>query len=107
MKYKLEIIKNANIDADSADAAIRDIIRAKTDNYTNPNNLSNKKMDMSDYATKTGCTIEDYTETFGSVMRSEQDVVDALAARYSPPTSPLFANEIALLKLYANQLLMQ
>lgn len=79
----LEIIKFANItgdgDKENVYRDLRDIIEEKTDSYTHPDNISTDKVDMTDTIKKYGYSVDDYKKMFGSLQRSEQDVVDNLA----------------------------
>ncbi len=81
----LEIIKNTNIIGDSPDDVVnndlKSIIERITSNYSNPEAISEEKIDMTETIKKYGYSVDDYKEMFGSVMRSEKDVVDALAKR--------------------------
>lgn len=83
MKNTLELIKRANITGDGNDDNIyrelRDIIEGITDEYQHPENLSSEKYDMTETINRYGYSVEEYKSMFGSVMRSEQDVVRDLA----------------------------
>lgn len=83
MKKSLELIKRANITGEGNDDNIyrelRNIIEGITKDYTEPQNLSDEKYDMTETIKRYGYSVEEYKSMFGSVMRSEQDVVRDLA----------------------------
>ena len=84
---ELEIIKNATISGDSKEAQVyrelKSIIEEKTDTNRHPEELSDEKIDMTDAIKRYGYTVEEYEKKFGSVMRSEIDVVKHLASMLS------------------------
>lgn len=81
----LEVVKNAKITGssheDNVNRDLQKLIAEQTDNYTKPDKISSQKIDMTPYLEKRNISVSDYKAKFGSVMRSEQDVVDALAKR--------------------------
>lgn len=80
---ELEIIKNADIQGDTAEANVyrelRNLIEEKTDLYRSPENLSDEKIDMTETIKRYGYDVKEYEKMFGSTMRSEVDVVKHLA----------------------------
>ena len=84
MKEKLKIIRNAVISGDSKEENIyrelRNIIEDITEEYTHPEKISTEKIDMTDIIKRYGYSVDEYKKKFGSVMRSEQDVVKHLAS---------------------------
>lgn len=83
MKKSLELIKRANITGESNEDNIyrelRNIIEGITDEYQHPEKLSDEKYDMTDIIKRYGYSVDDYKKMFGSIMRSEHDVVKDLA----------------------------
>lgn len=83
MEKSLELIKRANItgegNEDNIYRELRNIIEGITKEYTEPQNLSDEKYDMTETIKRYGYSVEEYKSMFGSVMRSEQDVVRDLA----------------------------
>lgn len=83
MRKELEIIKTATIDGTGKEAnisrEIRNLIEDVTDCYANPDAISTEKVDMTATIANYGYSVDDYKKMFGSVMRSEADVVKRLA----------------------------
>lgn len=73
----LQIIKNADFKDDSNSKIYKEMQRIVgdiTDNFTHPENISTEKIDMTSIIKDRGYSVDKYKQTFGSVMRSEEDV---------------------------------
>lgn len=83
MEKELEIIRKANIKGtsreDDVHKELRNAISEITDGFANPSAISDKKIDMTATIANYGYSVDDYKKMFGSVMRSEADVVKRLA----------------------------
>ena len=112
----IKIIKNSEINVkDSEDkihSEMKDIISEITDKFQNPENISEKKYDMSETLQAKGIDKELYKKKFGSVQRSEVDSVLYLAktllindnALEEKPKQPKAKNEKTLIEETINDL---
>ncbi len=91
---ELDKLSHANFDGDTYEQgifrAIQKIVGEKTDNFTNPDGISPRKEDMTEDIENAGKSVEDYKRKFGSVKRSEEDVVHHLidvidGKEFTPP----------------------
>ncbi len=75
---ELQIIKNADFSYsgmnNSTYKEMQRIVGDITDNFTHPENISTEKIDMTSIIKDRGYSVDLYKKTFGSVMRSEEDV---------------------------------
>ena len=78
----LQIIKNADFSGDTHTDKVcremRDIVEQRSDGFTNSDNFSDTKIDMTDIIKQYGYDVELYKKKFGSVQRSEVDSVKHL-----------------------------
>ena len=78
----LQIIKNADFSGDTHTDKVcremRDIVEQRSDGFTNSDNFSDTKIDMTDIIKQYGYDVELYKKKFGSVQRSEVDAVKHL-----------------------------
>lgn len=74
---ELNIIKNADFSGNSREDEIyeemQEIIRKKTDDFTNPAAISDVKIDMTETIKEYGYDVDNYITKFGSVNQSEED----------------------------------
>ncbi len=107
MQKILKIIKDAKITGDSqTDKVNRDLqqlLKVKTKDFTDASAISEDKRDMTTILEERNKSVEDYVKKYGSVMRSEADVVRQLAKEISGEETPAPNDEpdVAVLLLIA------
>lgn len=87
LEISLEIIKNAeikgNTQEDEINRSLKELVKIKTNDFINEDNISSEKIDMTSTIQSAGYDTDKYRQKFGSTIRSEQDVVNDLAKRLS------------------------
>lgn len=68
-----------------------------TDHFTNPDNISATKIDLTNKVEAAGFTVEQYESVFGSIKRSEADAVQYVADQVADiPGTPDKSNKLRL-----------
>ena len=72
-----------------------------TDHFSNPDNISATKIDLTNKVEAAGFTVEQYESVFGSIKRSEADAVQYVADQVAaaPKSSSLAKAKLALVKV--------